>query len=86
MIKIPVNKNYKNKDLNELLQLNDANINECILNYGCLIYNNQKDLILNYSNENFKKEKEILVNNYELKLTELKDNENKYYYIKNICH
>ena len=76
MIKIPVNKNYKNKDLNELLQLNDVNINECILNYGCLIYNNQKDLILNYSNENFKKE--ILVNNYELKLTELKDN------IKNI--
>ena len=86
MIKIPVNKNYKNKDLNELLQLNVANINEYILNYGCLIYNNQKDLILNYSNENFKKEKEILVNNYEFKLTELKDNENKYYYIKNICH
>ena len=30
--------------------------------------------------------KRILVNNYELKLTELKDNENKYNYIKNVCH
>ena len=76
MIKISVNKNYKNKDLNELLLLNDVNINECILNYGCLIYNNQKDLILNYSNENFKKEKEILIEtieNNKLEYEELKN-------------
>jgi len=52
MLKIKVSKDFKNEKLFYLLQKDDISINETILNYGCNLYENQSNIIKNYSIDN----------------------------------
>ena len=51
MINIIVSDNFKNNDLDQLLSLNDTKINEYILNFGTLFYNNQNILFNSNTND-----------------------------------
>jgi len=61
MIKIKVSKEFKNDKLSNILQKDDVSINETILNYGINLYENQSNIIKNYSIDN-----EIKIKNEEL--------------------
>jgi hypothetical protein len=68
MISIEVSSNYNNKKLIKLISKKNVTINECILDYGVLLYDNQNEIIKN--------------NNTEELLNKLK--ENKYLYDESI--
>ena len=75
MITIQVSKEFndKNKDLIDIFNKKDIQINEAILSYGYIIYQNQKDFIINYNDDNFKQQKTDILNKYEEYKTQLKD-------------
>lgn len=66
MISIEVSENYNNKKLISLLSKNNISINECILDYGVILYENQNEILKNNNNDSNIKE---LLN--ELKETKL---------------
>jgi len=64
MISIEVSSNYNNKKLIKLISKKNVSINECILDYGVLLYDNQNEIIKN--------------NNTEELLNKLKENKDLY--------
>ena len=64
MISIEVSSNYNNKKLIKLISKKNVTINECILDYGVLLYDNQNEIIKN--------------NNTEELLNKLKENKDLY--------
>jgi hypothetical protein len=64
MISIEVSSNYNNKKLIKLISKKNVTINECILDYGVLLYDNQTEIIKN--------------NNTEELLNKLKENKDLY--------
>lgn len=52
MITIEVSENYKNPKLVSLISRKDKAINECILDFGVLLYENQNDILKNYNIDN----------------------------------
>jgi hypothetical protein len=51
MISIEVSSNYNNKKLIKLISKKNVSINECILDYGVLLYDNQNEIIKNNNTE-----------------------------------
>ena len=51
MISIEVSSNYNNKKLIKLISKKNVTINECILDYGVLLYDNQNEIIKNNNTE-----------------------------------
>jgi hypothetical protein len=64
MISIEVSSNYNNQKLIKLISKKNVTINECILDYGVLLYDNQNEIIKN--------------NNTEELLNKLKENKDLY--------
>lgn len=88
MIKIKVSKEFKNDKLSNILQKDDVSINETILNYGINLYENQSNIIKNYSIDNELKLKNEELDNlkneiisiskkYELTIKSVKDDKDK---------
>ena len=82
MIKITVSENYKNDKLNQILSKKDCLINQTILDYGLLLYENQGNILKNITIDN-----DIKLKNEEIEKIKNELNRNKQKYdemIKNI--
>ena len=82
MIKITVSENYKNDKLNQILSKKDYLINQTILDYGLLLYENQGNILKNITIDN-----DIKIKNEEIEKIKNELNTNKQKYdeiIKNI--